>query len=92
MLVKFEQNSMVETTLIFELFEKKTKEKQKRKNKNKKKTKQKNGVFKTIFDKALMAFWNILEDVSVAILKQLFSAKMLISRLQSFSVPKITVV
>ena len=47
----------------------------------------KTGSFKTIFDKALTLFWK-----TFLWLKQLFSAKQLISRLQSFSVPKITVV
>ena len=45
------------------------------------------GFFKTIFDKALMPFWKIFLQ-----LKQLFNAKLFISRLSSFSVPKITVV
>ena len=40
-----------------------------------------------IFDKALMPFWK-----TFLWLKQLFNAKLLISRLPSFSVPKITVV
>ena len=42
MLVKFEQNRMVLTTQNFELFDQKTP--------------QKNGFYKTIFDKALMPF------------------------------------
>ena len=54
MLVKFEQNLMVQTTRNLELFDKK-KQKQ-----NKTKTKQnktKTGFIKTIFDKALTPFW-----------------------------------
>ena len=43
--------------------------------------------FKTIFDKVLTPFWK-----TFLLLKQLFDAKVLISRLLSFSVPKITVV
>ena len=59
MLVKFEQNCMVQTTRYFELYDKKTnKQTKNKKTKNKKKT----GFFKTIFDKA---FYAILEDVSV---------------------------
>ena len=45
MLVKFEQNCVVQTTRHFELFEKK------------KKKKKKPCFFTTIFDKALMPFW-----------------------------------
>ena len=41
----------------------------------------------TIFDKALTPFWKMF-----LYLKQLFNAKLLISRLPSFSVSKITVV
>ena len=41
----------------------------------------------TIFDKALTPFWK-----TFLYLKQLFNAKLLISRLPSFSVSKITVV
>ena len=43
MLVKFEQNCMIQTTRNFELFDKKKKKK--------------NGIIKTIFDKALTQFW-----------------------------------
>ena len=52
MLVKFEQNRMVQTTRNFELFDKKNKQK-----KNKKQKKKKTSFFKTIFDKALTPFW-----------------------------------
>ena len=44
MLVKFEQNRMVQTTQNFELFDKKKKQK-------------KNRFFKTIFYKELTPFW-----------------------------------
>ena len=57
MLVKFEQNVMVQTRRHFELSDTQKKNKIKNKNKTKNKTKQKNGFFKTIFDKALTAFW-----------------------------------
>ena len=69
MLVKFEQNRMIQTTRNFDLFDEKP------------------GFFKTIFDKALTQFWKMF-----LWLKQLFNAKLSISRLPSFSVPKITVV
>ena len=46
MLVKFEQNRMVQTTRNFELFDQK-----------KKKKKKKTGFFITIFDKELTPFW-----------------------------------
>ena len=69
MLVKCEQNRMVQTTRNFELFDKKI------------------GFLKTIFDKALTPFWE-----TFLYLKQLFNAKLLIFRLPSFSIPKITVV
>ena len=48
---------------------------------------QKSEVSKTIFDKALTPFWK-----TFLWLKQLFNAKLFISRLPSFSVPTITVV
>ena len=48
MLVKFEQNRMVQLTRNFELFDQ-----NKQTNKQKKKT----GVFITIFDNALAPFW-----------------------------------
>ena len=72
MLVKFEQNRVVQTSRNFEHFDqKKPKTKQKKKQKKKQtnkqtknKTKQnKNGFLITIFDKKLTPF---LEDVSVA--------------------------
>ena len=69
MLVKFEQNCMVQTTQYFEIFDKKPR------------------FFKTIFDKMLVPFLKTFLQ-----LKQFFNAKLLISRLPSFSVPKITVV
>ena len=69
MLVKFEQNLMVQTTRNFELFDKKI------------------WVFKTIFDNALKPFWKTFLK-----LKQLINAKLLISRLPSVSILKITVV
>ena len=54
MLVKFEQNRIVETTRNFELFD----EKKKKKKKERKKKRRKKHVFiKTIFDKALTPFW-----------------------------------
>ena len=68
MLVKFEQDRMVQAIRNFELLTTKR-------------------VFKTIFDKALTPFRK-----TFLLLKQLFNAKLLISRLPSFSVPKITVV
>ena len=77
MLVKFKQTRMVQTTQNFELLDKKEK---------KKKKKKKQG-FKTISDKALTSFWKMFLE-----LKQLFNANLLISRLPSFSVPKITLV
>ena len=43
--------------------------------------------FNAFFDKASTPFWKTFLQ-----LKQLFNAKILISRLPSFSVPKITVV
>ena len=49
--------------------------------------KKKTRFLKTIFDKALTPFWKTFLQ-----LKQLFNAKLLISRLPSFSVPKIMVV
>ena len=57
---------MVRTTRTFGFFGKKTKkQKQKQKqnnktkqNKNKNKKQKKNGLFKTIFDKAFTPFWN----------------------------------
>ena len=68
MLVKFEQNRMVQATRNFEHFDKK------------------NGIFKTSFDKALTPFLK-----TFLWLKQLFNAiKALISRLLSFSIPRIT--
>ena len=42
---------------------------------------------KTIFDKALTPFWKMFQS-----LKQLFNALLLIWRLPSFNIPKITVV
>ena len=104
MLVKFDQNCMIQTTQNFELFDKKKKTKNKKKNKqtnkqtkkkekqnktkqNKSKNKNKNGFFKTIFDEALTTFWT-----KFLLLKQLLNAKLLISRLPSFSVSKITIV
>ena len=69
MLVKFEQNRIVQTTRNFELFDKKKM------------------FFKTIFDKALAPFWKMFLK-----LKQLFYAKLLISRPPSVSVPKIALV
>ena len=66
MLVKFEQNCIVQTTRNFELFDKNP------------------SILKTIFDKALTPFWN-----AFLWLKQLFNAKLLISRLPSFSVQKL---
>ena len=69
MLMKFEQNCMVQTTQNFELFDQKTRD------------------FRTIFDKTLAPFLKTFLQ-----LKQFFDAKLLISRLPSFSVPKITVV
>ena len=48
MLLKFEQNRMVQTTQNFELFDKKKKKKKKKKNPQ---------VFMTIFNKELMPFW-----------------------------------
>ena len=57
MLVKFEQNRMVETTRNYELFGNK-KIQNKTKNKQTNKQKQKNSrFFKTIFDNALTPFW-----------------------------------
>ena len=47
----------------------------------------KTGFFKTIFDKALAPFWKTFLQ-----LEQFLNAKLLISRLPSSSVPKITVV
>ena len=64
MLVKFEQNRMVQTTQYFELFDKKKKKKNKNKNKNKKTKKKKPEFFlKTILRQN---FDTILEDVFVA--------------------------
>ena len=48
----------------------------------------KKGVFETIFDKALVP--GPFEDVSAA--ETIFDAKLLISRLSSFSIPKFTIV
>ena len=73
MLVKLDNNFMVQTTRNFELFDKK------------KKKKKKNGFFITIFDKELTPFWKTFLQ-----LKLLFNAKLLIYRLSSFSVLKIT--
>ena len=58
MLVKFEQNLMVQTTRNLELFDKKKQNKTKQNKKQKQKQyKTKNGFIKTIFDKALTPFW-----------------------------------
>ena len=73
MLLKFEQNLMIQSTRHFELFMKK------------KQTK--NRFSKTIFDKALAIFWKTFPW-----LKQLFNAKLMISRLPSVSVSKLTLV
>ena len=67
MLVKFEQNRMVQNTRNFELFDKKP------------------GFFKPFLTKR----WRHLEYISVA--ETIFNAKLLIPKLPSFSVQKITV-
>ena len=69
MLVKFEQNRIVQITRNFEFFDNKT------------------GLFKTIFDQALAPIRKTFLQ-----LKQLFNAKVLISRLPSVSVSKMTLV
>ena len=74
-IVKFKPNRLVQTTQILSFLKKKTKQKQKQKQKQ-----------KTIFDKALTPFWKTFLQ-----LKQWFNAKLLISRLPSFSVPKLTI-
>ena len=77
MLVKFEQNCLVQTTRNFVLFERKKNTKKKKKfQKQKNKNKKKKRFFKTIFDKALTPFWKTFLQ-----LRQLFNAKLLISRL-----------
>ena len=55
MLVKFEQNCMVQTTQNFELFDEKQTNKQTKQNKN--------GFYETIFDKALTPFLSRLNEV-----------------------------
>ena len=52
MLVKLEQNHMVQTTQNFELFDKK----------------KKNRFFKTIFDKVLIPFWKMFLYVAETII------------------------
>ena len=79
MLVKFEQNRMVQTKQHFELSDKKKTNKQTNKNVF---------FFLIIFDKALAPFWK----TAFLYLKQVFNAKLLISRLPSAIVPKITLV
>ena len=64
MLVKFEHNSMDQTTRNFELFDQKTNKQSKakqNKTKQKNRIKKENGFsfFKTIFDKALTPFWKM---------------------------------
>ena len=87
MMVKFEQNCMVQTTRNFELFDKKTKKtKTKNKTKQNKTNKQKTRFFKPFLTKRCHHFGRRFYSRNNCL------TKLLISRLPSFSVPKITVV
>ena len=74
MLVKFEQNRIVQTTQNFELLDKnktkqnKTKQNKTKQNKNKKtKKKQKTVFFITTFDKELMPFWKTFSVAEIIV-------------------------
>ena len=86
--MKFEQSLVARTTRNFELLTKtKNKKQNKKTTKQQQQQQQQNRGFKSIFDKLLTPF-----SKTFLWLKQLLDAKLLIRRLPSISVSKITVV